>query len=85
MIYNSNLNDISEYGNEDSKLNLTFNFKVYMIYFLIALLSTRVIIVYYIAPVGIALNLIAIKNKDKLLSMTIWIATVLGYIKSVLV
>lgn len=77
MIYNNRLIDekISDY----KKISIVLNLKRYLFYFFVAFLLSRINILFYMAPIGIAFSIICVLRNDKILGIIVCLSSMLGY------
>lgn len=77
MIYNNRLIDekISDY----KKVSILLNLKRYLFYFFVAFLLSRINILFYMAPIGIAFSIICVLKNDKIFGIIVCLSSMLGY------
>lgn len=77
MIYNSKL--VTREVNDYKKVDVLLNFKKYLLYCVIVFLLSRVNILFYIAPIGIAFSVVCILRNDKIFGTLICFSSMIGY------
>lgn len=77
MIYNSKL--IDKEVNDYRKVTLLLGGKKYIFYCLIAFLLSRINIIFYMAPIGVAFSLICLLKGDKFLGLLVCLSSMIGY------
>lgn len=77
MIYNSKL--VTQEVNDYKKVDVLLNFKKYLLYCFIVFLLSRVNILFYMAPIGIAFSVVCILRKDKIFGMLVCLSSIIGY------
>lgn len=78
MIYNGKILDNNIRSN--NKIISILNIKKYMFYCLLVFLLSRINILFYMAPVGIAFFMVCILKNNKPLSLMVGISSILGYL-----
>lgn len=78
MIYNGKIanSEVSDYKKLDSLLNI----RKYIFYGLIAFLLSRINLLYYMAPIGLAFTFVILFKNNKLLTIMTGLSSILGYI-----
>ena len=77
MLYSINLGDkkINNYG----KLKYLLNIKGYFVYIIVAFLLSRINVLFYMAPIGIAFTMVCMFKNDKFFNVLICLSSIIGY------
>ncbi len=78
MIYNSKILDGKDLNYK--KLDTLFDIKKYLIYALIAFFLSRINLLYYIAPIGLAFTFVSLFRNNKFFTIIVGTFSIIGYL-----